>query len=99
LVKSEVSDGGEGWNDSKIAEALDTSVPTVERTRRQIVGPVPQVQSEIGSVRISMARRRLIALKCGPTPEGHAKWLAPAGTEVVELPRAQKSSSSRISKQ
>jgi hypothetical protein len=69
LVKSEVSDGGEGWNDSKIAEALDTSVSTVERTRRQIVGPVPQVQSEIGSVRISMAQRRLGPLQRA-TPNG-----------------------------
>ena len=28
---------GEGWSDGKIAEALDTSVANVERTRRQLV--------------------------------------------------------------
>jgi hypothetical protein len=32
-----VSEAGEGWSDGKIAEALDTSVANVERTRRQLV--------------------------------------------------------------
>ena len=36
LLKADVSDAGEGWSDSKIAEALDTSVANVERTRRQL---------------------------------------------------------------
>ena len=37
LLKADVSDEGEGWSDSRIAEALDTSVANVERTRRQLV--------------------------------------------------------------
>ena len=37
LLKADVSDAGDGWSDSAIAEALDTSVATVERTRRQLV--------------------------------------------------------------
>ena len=37
LLKADASDAGEGWSDSKIAEALDTSVANVERTRRQLV--------------------------------------------------------------
>ena len=28
---------GEGWSDSRIAAALDTSIATIERTRRQLV--------------------------------------------------------------
>jgi len=32
-----VSEAGGGWSDSRIAEALDTSIATVERTRRQLV--------------------------------------------------------------
>jgi hypothetical protein len=32
LLKADVSDVGEGWSDSKIAAALDTSVANVERT-------------------------------------------------------------------
>ena len=34
LLKADVSEAGEGWSDDKIAEALDTSVANVERTRR-----------------------------------------------------------------
>ena len=37
LLKADVSAAGEGWSDSKIAEALDTSVANVERTRRLLV--------------------------------------------------------------
>ena len=37
LLKADVSEAGDGWSDSRIAEALDTSVATVERTRRQLV--------------------------------------------------------------
>ena len=37
LLKADVSDAGEGWSDRAIAAALDTSIATVERTRRQLV--------------------------------------------------------------
>ncbi len=37
LLKADVSEAGDGWSDSRIAEALDTSIPTIERTRRQLV--------------------------------------------------------------
>ena len=37
LLKADVSEAGEGWSDSRIAEALDTSIPTIERTRRRLV--------------------------------------------------------------
>jgi hypothetical protein len=52
LLKADVSEAGEGWSDSRIAEALDTSVANVERTRRQLVEEVggragPQIQSEV----------------------------------------------------
>ena len=33
LLKADVSEAGEGWSDSRIAEALDTGDATVERTR------------------------------------------------------------------
>ena len=32
LLKADVSEAGEGWSDSKIAGALDTSIPAIERT-------------------------------------------------------------------
>src|SRR5262249_57394116 len=35
LLKADVSELGEGWSDSRIAAALDTSIATIERTRRR----------------------------------------------------------------
>ena len=37
LLKADVSEFGEGWSDSRMAAALDTSIATIERTRRQLV--------------------------------------------------------------
>jgi transposase len=37
LLKADVSELGEGWSDSRIAAALDTSIATIEWTRRQLV--------------------------------------------------------------
>jgi hypothetical protein len=37
LLKADVSDAGEGWSDSRIAAALDTSIANIERTGRQLV--------------------------------------------------------------
>ena len=37
LLKADVSEPGEGWSDSRIAAALDTSIANIERTRRQLV--------------------------------------------------------------
>ena len=37
LLKADASEAGEGWSDSQIAEALDTSIDTVARTRQQLV--------------------------------------------------------------
>ena len=37
LLKADVSERGEGWSDSRIAAALDTSIASIERTRRQLV--------------------------------------------------------------
>src|SRR5258708_12527025 len=37
LLKADASDGGEGWSDSQIAAALETSVDTVARTRQRLV--------------------------------------------------------------
>ena len=37
LLKADVSEAGEGWSDSVIAKALDTSINNVGRIRRQLV--------------------------------------------------------------
>jgi hypothetical protein len=43
LLKADMSQEGGCWSDSRIAEALDTRVANVERTRRQLelLGPRP----------------------------------------------------------
>src|SRR5579863_2498362 len=37
LLKADVSEAGEGWSDSRIVDALDTSLATVARTRQRLV--------------------------------------------------------------
>ena len=37
LLKADVSEAGEGWSDSRIIQALDTSASMVYRVRKQLV--------------------------------------------------------------
>jgi hypothetical protein len=37
LLKADTSDAGDGWSDSQIATALETSVDTVARTRQHLL--------------------------------------------------------------
>lgn len=94
LLKADVSEAGEGWSDSRIAEALDTSVATVERTRRQLVeeGFAAALtrkynpKSARPKIFDGAAEAKLIALTCGPAPAGHARWsLRLLEQKVVEL--------------
>ena len=94
LLKADVCDAGGGWSDRRIAEALDTSVPTVERTRRRLVeegfDAVLTRKSNPNSAprRIfdGEAEAKLIALACSSAPAGHAKWsLRLLEEKVVEL--------------
>ena len=82
LLKADVSEGGEGWSDSRIAEALDTSIANILRTRRQLVEEgfeavlTRKYNQNSARPRIfdGAAEAKLVALACGPAPEGHAKW-------------------------
>ena len=82
LLKADVSDAGEGWSDSRIAAALDTSIATVERTRRQLVEEgfeaVLRRKYNPNSARPrifdGVAEAKLIALTLSPAPEGFARW-------------------------
>ena len=81
LLKADVSGGGKEWTDEQVAEALDTSRPTVERVRRQFVeegleaalnrkkrpAPPPTVMD-------GPAEAHLIALACSPPPRGRSRW-------------------------
>ena len=105
LLKADVSDAGEGWSDSKIAVALDTSVANVERTRRQLVEEgleavlTRKYNPRCAPRRIfdGVAEAKLIALACGPAPEGYARWtLSLLEQRVVELNIVEKASDNTI---
>jgi len=105
LLKADVSEAGEGWSDSRIAKALDTSIGTIERTRRQLVeegfDAVLTRKSNPNSARRRIfdgaAEAKLIALTCGPAPAGHAKWsLRLLEEKVVELRIVESASDNTI---
>ena len=94
LLKADVSEAGEGWSDGRIAEAVETSIPTIERTRRLLVEEgleaVLTRKTNPNSARKRIfdgaAEAKLIALTCGPAPAGHARWsLRLLEEKVVEL--------------
>ena len=105
LLKSDVSAAGDGWSDSRIAEALDTSIANIERTRRQLVEEgfesvlTRKYNPNSARPRIfdGAAEAKLIALTCGPAPAGHAKWsLRLLEEKVVELNIVRRASDNTI---
>ena len=73
LLKADVSEAGEGWSDSAIAAALDTSVNNVARTRQQLVEEgfeATHPNSARPRIFDGAAEAKLIALACSPAPEG-----------------------------
>ena len=104
LLKADVSDSGEGWSDSRIAAALDTSIATIERTRRQLVEEgfeaVLRRKYNPNSARpriFDVAEAKLIALTLSPAPEGFARWsLRLLEEKVVELHIVERASDNTI---
>ena len=105
LLKADISDAGEGWSDSRIAAALDTSIATVERTRRQLVEEgfeavlARKYNSNSAWRRIfdGAAEAKLIALTLSPAPEGFARWsLRLLEEKVVELHIVERASDNTI---
>ena len=105
LLKADVSDAGEGWSDSAIAEALDTSIATIERTRRQLVEEgfeavlTRKYNPKSAPPRIfdGAAEAKLIALSLSPAPDGFARWsLRLLEEKVVELRIVERASDNTI---
>ncbi|MBV8092057.1 MAG: IS630 family transposase [Acetobacteraceae bacterium] len=105
LLKADASDAGEGWSDSRIAEALDTSIDTIARTRQELV------ESGLDAALTrkhspNSARKRifdgateakLIALACSEPPKGRSRWtLQLLETAVVELNIVDRASDNTI---
>jgi hypothetical protein len=76
LLKADASEAGDGWSDSQIAVALDTSIDTVARTRQQLVEEgfeavlVRKHSPRSARERIfdGPAEAKLIALACSAPP-------------------------------
>ena len=104
LLKADVSELGEGWSDSRIAAALDTSIATIERTRRQLVEEGFEAvlrRNILNSARPRIfdgaAEAKLIALTLSPAPEGFARWsLRLLEEKVVELHIVERASDNTI---
>ena len=105
LLKADVSEAGDGWSDSAIAEALDTSIATVERTRRQLVEEgfeavlTRKYNPKSARPRIfdGAAEAKLIALTLSPPPDGFARWtLCLLEEKVVELQIVERASDNTI---
>jgi hypothetical protein len=82
LLKADTAEGGPGWLDARIAEALDTNTTMVSRVRETFVlqgldavltrkkretPPVPAIFD-------GEAQAKLTALACSAPPEGFARW-------------------------
>ena len=94
LLKADASEAGEGWGDSQISAALDTSIDTVARTRQQLVEEgfeavlVRKHSPASARPRIfdGAAEAKLIALACSQPPEGRKQWtLLMLEDEIVVL--------------
>ncbi len=105
LLKADVGQAGEGWSDSQIAAALDTSLANVARTRQPLVEEgfdavlIRKHSPASARPRIfdGAAEAKLIALTRSPPPEGCARWtLSLLEDKVVELNIVAKASDNTI---
>lgn len=94
LLKADVGEDGPGWPDERIAEALDVTVQTIERVRKQLVEEgldavlSRRKYTQKGSRKKldGDAEAHLIALACSKTPKGYARWsLRLLAGRMVEL--------------
>ena len=82
LLKADAGEGGPGWLDAEIVEALDTNLTMVSRVREGLVTegldavltrkkretpPTPAIFD-------GERQAKLTALACSQPPEGHARW-------------------------
>jgi len=93
LLKADVSELGERWQDKQISESFGISTRTVERVRERLVQE--GLESALNRATPTRARKRkidgeneahLVALMCGDAPDGRSRWtLRLLGQRMVEL--------------
>jgi transposase len=93
LLKADQSPEGPGLVDERIADAVETSQPTVARVRKQYFEEGLEAALDRRSPNREYHRKldgkqeaRLIALACSQPPEGQARWsLRLLADKLVEL--------------
>lgn len=93
LLKADIGEGGEGWTDSKVAEAYNVSTRKIERTRQRLVEQ--GFESALNRKTASNYKSRklkgdeeayLLATCCSKPPEGKVRWtLQMLGDKLVEM--------------
>lgn len=93
LLKADTGPVGAAWKDAAIAAAVDVSLPTVERVRRQFV--THGLHTALHRKPTTRASQRkldgvqeahLAAIACSPPPNGAERWtLALLADKLVEL--------------
>jgi transposase len=84
---------GVSWSDTEIADAFDVGVSTVHRLRQRLVEDGLEAALSRRPTSSKRPRKldgaqeaRLIAVTCGPAPEGRARWtLRLLADKLVEL--------------
>ena len=84
----------QGWTDTKIAEALDCRVNTVENLRKRFVESgfeqtlerKPRATPPVAKILDGNQEAKIIALRLGDSPKGFGKWtLRLLARKIVEL--------------
>lgn len=93
LLKADSGPDGPGWEDARIAEALDIHVTTVEDVRKLFVLEGLEAALNRRAPRREYTRKldglgeaHLVALACGPRPQDQPRWtLQLLADKLVEL--------------
>src|SRR6266700_1703453 len=105
LLKADVSEAGEGWSDSRIIKALETSASMVYWVRKQLVeegfeavlSRKQRATPAVAPIFDGEKEAKLIALACSKPPKGRARWtLRLLDTKVVQLSIFNRSNDSTI---
>lgn len=93
LLQVDASEGGPGWTDAVIAEAVRVSVRTIERVRQRFVEEgldaalLPKPSPRVYARKLDGEREaKLVALACSGPPDGKKRWtLRLLAERLVEL--------------
>jgi hypothetical protein len=105
LLKADVGEAGDGWSDSRIIEALETSASMIYRVRKQLVeegfeavlSRKQRAMPSVPKIFDGEKEAKLIALACSKPPKGRARWtLRLLENKVVELGIVDRASDSTI---